>query len=135
MDNSGKLTLTTGRVACLVNLRQTLTYSGWLEGYPTTEDNRHLLEELRGPDEPYLIEPVEKVWGDECYGPRKPAFLPAVTCRAEFESTKLERDPDGYASVLPVTWFQDQFAFPIDPLVLERLVALDWEGRATDWEY
>ena len=118
-----------------MNLRQSLTYQGWLEGYPTSDDNLELFAELRGPDEPYLIEPVEKVWDDECYGSRKPAFLPAVRCRAEFESTKLGRDPDGYASVLSVTWFQDQFAFPIDPSVLDRLVAIDWEGHAAECEF
>ncbi len=44
------------------------------------------------------------------------------------------RDPLQDYSVLTVIWFQDDFAFPIDPQVLEQIRALDWEQLAQDFE-
>jgi hypothetical protein len=31
-----------------------------------------------------------------------------------------------------VGWFQDDFAFPIEPRALEQLRAIDWEQHAVD---
>jgi hypothetical protein len=34
-----------------------------------------------------------------------------------------------------VIWFQEEFAFPIDPQVLLTMQAIDWEVLAFDEEY
>jgi hypothetical protein len=41
---------------------------------------------------------------------------------------------DGYMSSLSLVWFQDDFALPIDPLILDMIKAVDWESLARDWE-
>jgi hypothetical protein len=36
---------------------------------------------------------------------------------------------------LLVIWFQNEFAFPIDPAVVTQLLAIDWETLAADMDY
>jgi len=59
---------------------------------------------------------------------------PAATCAAKFWSEKLAGDDRGIASLLRVIWFQDDFAFPIDHVVVAALEALDWEAQAWNWQ-
>jgi hypothetical protein len=42
--------------------------------------------------------------------------------------------PDEIWSALTVIWFQDEFAFPIDPLVLIEIASIDWDAHAVAWE-
>jgi hypothetical protein len=134
--------LLTGRTIRLARLDQHWTYGGLLAGHPNREMNRHIMDQLiaphnapRGGPTPVLFEPIETTvekssdpsWTDA-------ATLPAVTCVAEFMSGALADDPLGFASALRVIWFQDEFAFPIDPGVLVELAALDWEHQAAGWE-
>jgi hypothetical protein len=63
-----------------------------------------------------------------------PASLPTVTCIARFLSDRLRRQPDEIWSALTVIWFQDDFAFPIDPLVLIEIASIDWDAHAVAWE-
>jgi hypothetical protein len=41
--------------------------------------------------------------------------------------------PDEIWSALTVIWFQDEFAFPIDPLVLIEIASIDWDAHAVAW--
>jgi hypothetical protein len=134
--------LLTGRTIRLARLDQHWTYGGLLAGHPSREMNRRIMDELITPRSgprrqppPVLFEPIETPlaktadpsWNDA-------AALPAATCVAQFTSEALADDSGGFASVLRVIWFQDEFAFPIDPSIVVELAALDWEAQAVGWE-
>lgn len=145
VDRKAQLQLHTGRFLYLRELRQWELYEGLLEGVPTSEMNRRRLEriaaEYRGKaygSDPLLIQPSENLfeWSrDEPYPFGKPATLPEIVCVARFDSLEPARDPDKELSGLGVIWFQNEFAFPIDPVVLDRLMAIDWERYAVDMDY
>lgn len=48
-------------------------------------------------------------------------------------SDVLPHDAENLASVLRVIWFQDDFAFPIDPNVPGEFAAIEWERGAVGW--
>ncbi len=142
MPKAGTIELQSGRSIRLQSLRQWETYAGLLEGLPTEQLNQGIVERIltdereRSPlGEPYLIPPRQTPidHADE-YPFGTPAALPEISCVANFESPEPARDPLQDYSVLTVIWFQDDFAFPIDPQVLEQIRALDWEQLAQDFE-
>jgi hypothetical protein len=63
-----------------------------------------------------------------------PASLPAIVCVARLGSLEPARDPSRQCSGLGVVWLQPDFAFPIEPDVLEQLRSMDWDRHATDWD-
>ena len=139
------LKLLSGREITLQGLEQRRVYEGMLEGLPTREKNQRILESLREQArrrlpsvEPYLVPPREtpiKWHRPEKYPFGDPARLPSVACIAHFRSSSPARDRNLDYSELVVVWLQEEFAFPIDPHVLEHLLALDWERLAGEWEY
>jgi hypothetical protein len=62
----------------------------------------------------------------------EPASIPPVVCLATFESMAAARDPNADCSSMKVVWFQNEFALPIDPGVLQEIRTLDWRAHATD---
>jgi hypothetical protein len=140
-----ELKLTTGRSVSLQFLKQFRVYEGLLEGLPTRQMNQRFLESLRKEArellpsvEPYLVPAIETPidWGeDRKYPFGDPARLPRVACIARFSGSGEARDDGFYSSQLVVVWLQEEFAFPIDPGVLEHLQALDWERLAGYFEY
>lgn len=63
-----------------------------------------------------------------------PVSIGSACCCAWFRSTPI--DPkNGDLSELIVIWYQDGFAMPIDPLVVEQIKAIDWESSAKDFLY
>jgi len=145
MAKVGELDLPSGRRLYLRELRQYLTYEGLLEGLPTAERNKQRLERLVAEHRdkpyaggPYLIRPTEtrvEYKRDEPYPFGTPAALPSVTCIGRFDSLQPARDKSRDLSGLVVIWFQDEFAFPIDPAVVSQLLAIDWEAHAADMDY
>lgn len=137
--------LLTGREISLRSIEQFRVYEGLLEGLPTRQMNQRQLEALREQArrllrgvEPYLVPPTEKPieWLEgKKYPFGDPAELPRVACIARFGSRQVARNADLDYSQLVVVWLQDEFAFPIDPGVLEHLRTLDWERLAGDFEY
>lgn len=132
------LKLYSGRVIHLCQLFQSPTYAGLLEGQPSASLNKEIIEKamrdvgerLWNAGTPHLIEPVIQVRA----GYSTPSLPPAV-CLASFECFQGVSDPDeGYMSSLSLVWFQDDFALPIDPLILDKIKAVDWERLAEDWE-
>lgn len=127
-------------------LFQYRTYSGLLEGLPTRELNKRLVgralkyagEKLWFGGTPYLIRPVETAMGlpkEDWFMPEEehePARIPPVVCLASFDAMARARDPDADFSSLKVVWFQNEFALPIDPGVLQEIRALDWRAHAED---
>jgi len=55
----------------------------------------------------------------------------SVCCRALIESTPMD-ERAGMLSELIVIWFQDGFAMPIEPAVIEQIRSIDWEHEAQD---
>jgi uncharacterized protein (TIGR02996 family) len=128
------------------SIRQWFTYGGLLEGLPTDRMNREMTERLLREErdkgawlgEPYLVSPVARpieYHHDRPYPFGTPEEFPAVTCVARLESFSPARDKTKDCSSLTAIWFQDTFAFPIDPLVLEHFRGVDWEGKAIDGEW
>ncbi len=146
MTTQGTLQLRTGTTIHLRSLDQSLVYGGWMAGVPTRETNQDAIErvvakarEVLEGCEPYLIHPPARPIEPD---PR-PAFarrvpperIPGVACIARFLSHQPARDPTSDFSQLVVVWFQDDFAFPIDPSVMEHLHALDWKRIAFGFGY
>jgi hypothetical protein len=63
-----------------------------------------------------------------------PEWLPEVRCIGVFESSVTTRNPQMHLSVLPVVWFQDEFALPIREPALGQIREMDWESLAADFE-
>jgi hypothetical protein len=88
--------------------------------------------------EPLLIQPTEKPIPHNRDFPHPfgaPVALPGIACVGRFHSVEPARDLAKDCSQLVVIWFQEEFAFPIDPLVTEQLQGIDWERLACDLEY
>jgi uncharacterized protein (TIGR02996 family) len=142
----GSVRLHTGRDVRVESMQQWFTYGGLLEGLPTDRLNREMIERLLSDErerdpwagEPYLVPPVVRPidWREERPYPfGTPEELPRVTCVARVRSHRPAREMNKDGSALTVIWFQDEFAFPIDPRVLEHLRGLDWDSRAFDFNW
>jgi uncharacterized protein (TIGR02996 family) len=139
-----EITLRSGRWLLLRELRQWNFYEGLLEGLPTQELNQRLIENIITAEregrhaEPYLIQPPERLienYSQSLYRDRRPAGIPGIACVARFTSLQPAKDKNRHASELVVIWFQDDFAFPIDPAVREHIRAIDWEKHAADFDW
>jgi uncharacterized protein (TIGR02996 family) len=137
------ITLRSGRSLRLGALKQGGIYSGH-EGLPTTELNERRIESILSSErehsgtEPYLIRANErpiKLHEDRSYAFGAPAVLPWIVCAGRFRSSSPAQDPNRKSSKLTVIWFQDEFAFPIDPAIREQIRAIDWEKHATDSDH
>lgn len=155
-----RITLNSGRVINMQRIDQGLAYSYVQEGIPYGPDyqqtvNLHLKwAQDRYPNrrivvlEPRLrplgIAEVELqrlrtlsqskesgVSGRAGISYPEPVSIGSVCCRALFESKPINGDAYMLSELL-VLWFQDGFALPIDPLVVEQIQALDWDAVAED---
>jgi uncharacterized protein (TIGR02996 family) len=142
VTNRAYITLRTGRDIRLQSLRQYSFYAGLLEGLPTREMNQREIESLvrdeqsRRGEAPYLVEPPERpieYKRDSPYPFGTPAHIPGIACIGQFDSFKPARDESHDGSCLTIIWFQDDYAFPIDPGVYEHIRAIDWEKHAHDF--
>lgn len=61
--------------------------------------------------------------------------LPDILCIGEFLWARPVRDLSQMFSSATLVWFQDAFALPIAPEVLEELRELDWTRSAQDWSW
>jgi hypothetical protein len=118
-----------GVSARLTELNQYSTYRGLLDGGPTHEINEMLLEQVThfagGGIPTHLVRPQETPFGGRHrvtpFGPL--VQIPGLRCHGLFE---------GGARSLWIVWFQDDWAPPIDPLVVAELQALDFLALAKD---
>ena len=142
--NSDSFTLLSGREIRLDVFRQSFVYAGLLEGLPTREINQRLIERLRTQERecrgelPYLIDPPERLIqyeGDQPYRFGTPAAIPGVECIGQFTSFQPARGANRDGSHLTIIWFQDEWAFPIDPGMREQIRAIDWEQHAHDFDW
>lgn len=124
-------------------LHQWLTYGGLVEGIPTDIINRRILDRLKGEALRYghteaihIIEPSQTELpydGDYRFG--KPMVLPSVTCIARLSHSQPARDPKKHCSQLTLVWFQNDYAFPVDPGIQEVMKQVLWAEIAEDCYY
>jgi hypothetical protein len=146
VTHKNTLHLKTGQTLHLRALNQSLAYEGMMAGVPTRETNQDRIKrlmakarELLDGCEPYLIAPPARPIGDDPrpkFARRSPAeLLPGVACIGRFLAQEPASDPTKDISQLVVVWFQDEFAFPIAPSVVEQLQELDWKRFAFGFDY
>lgn len=142
--NRSEFILLSGRAVHLLELRQSRTYAGQLEGLPTRERNgeqlAHLVESVAAsyPNHrrPLLLPCDETLvpWNQpEPYAFGTPSRLPYITCVGRFGCRQEARDGDW--SELIVIWLQDDFALPVAQPALQQLLEVDWVRHATDFEW
>ncbi|MCA8831390.1 hypothetical protein [Hymenobacter pini] len=132
-----------GKTVVMKALHQAGTYSGLLEGLPTTRMNKEILRRVKDSarrifyaQDIFLIEPVQKLLKREkWYVFGKPAILPKIQCIAELYHPQPARNHDMHFSALTVIWYQDSYALPIYPEVVRKLKELPWDDIAGDFEY
>jgi hypothetical protein len=143
MPSVGQIDLQTRRTIYMHSLQQSQIYAGLLEGLPTRQMNRRIIDNALAEErkktwagEPYLVPPpevpIEYPHGKYPFG--EPASLPPVLCVAYFVSLAAAMNENCDASCPNLIWFQGDFAFPIDPAVLNHIRSLDWERFAMDFE-
>jgi len=154
MPNIPRIQLNSGRVVQLEELNQRFTYEGLQGGVPTSKMNQEIIERALNravspflKEGPLLIQPVEVAieasdlelespkwkWKREDSG--EPARIPDILCEGRFESSSPVHDTSQDGSSLVIVWFQNAFALPIDPEIVEQIKAIDWESAAHDWEW
>ncbi len=134
-----RLVLRGGREVSVQNLRQFHVYEGLLEGSPTKELNARIIDNVLSAEasqgRPYLIAPVERPIAINREPPiGTPAQLPSIACVARLQSRAAKLSDADY-SELTVVWFQDDYAFPIDPRALQQILFVDWAKHAIDHQY
>ncbi len=123
--------LESGRSIDLEMLRQEKTYAALLEGLPRRSLNDRIIERWRRRAEEdegqraVVIPPVRKpspksrfVDADERLDLAE--YLPSIVCLAMFQSEPVRQERLDF-SLLNIVWFQDAFATPIDPSVIEEI--------------
>ena len=148
MKNSGA-NFSTFRLDCGVTVQldelvQWRTYSGWLAGYPTKEINQKKIERAKTTAAAKLsihsfvclLTPqiTQVVIGSPPGGVKKYPKLPNITCGAVLVSDAA-RDAKKDFSALTLLWFQDEWALPINPVIMKQVVNLDWLELATDYDF
>lgn len=147
------LKLSSGRKVTLNSLKQSRTNLGLLVGIPSPDTSTSIIlgaleraeHDSHPPSKPVLIPPARRDFYRTPGDARRPGgpdrddrpveWLPTITCIAEFESVEPAQDKSKDASILTVVWFQDDWALPIPPSILEAIQKLDWEKLATGFAY
>ena len=129
MESPTELTITcaNGFEPRLLELEQHSTYRGLLDGGPTHELNDQLLADIvrnQGRIPTHLMRPAERLVEREHSSPYGPLMvLPGRMCTGLF---------DLGGRWLTIVWFQENWAPPIDPVVLADLESLDFLALAFD---
>jgi hypothetical protein len=129
-----------GRKVHLYRIYQTRTYEGALAGQAERGADRRIIEHaiafarqrLKFRGAPTLI-PIRSVRGPVHAAAEGHDRLPDILCIGEFLWARPVRDVSQMYSSATFVWFQDQFAPPITPDVLEELREIEWERVAVDW--
>lgn len=147
-----RITLDSGRIIYMTHLNQSRTYGDLLEGMPCyrgrpaeeprvcgVEENERLVLIDNSPIPlPITEENKEELLKYSCHrrSPYPLHSLAPITCWANFQSNDpipgTEEDDCDCFSVLTMEWFQEQYALPIDPIILEKIKALDWDAFAVN---
>jgi len=143
--------LESGRVISLTKLNQLRTYGGQYEGLPryTPLVANELQRQVQGGwgktiiiDTSAVPIPLSEERKDYYRNHRVRSLsnhsltsLAPVTCVASFQSSDVAKgnSDDGDFSVLNMIWFQEDFAMPIDPDILNLIKSVDWDTEAENW--
>ena len=131
------------RQVSIKSIKQRLTYDGLLEGLPTKEMNRRILVGVKDDakkfcqlNEVYLIEPEQKaIEYNGRYPFGEPAQLPGVICIVELRCYSVFKDKTKDYSALGLIWFQDNFMFPIDLTILEKIKTVPFAKVCEELNY
>lgn len=142
-----KFTLDSGRVLIMTSLTQRPTYSRSIKGLPTRSYNDGKVDYAYDRETCVLHAP--RLYGDffrtlppESAPARRNAedpfeLLPGVTCVARMTSQPCEPGcgtendtATALSSCLTFVWFQNYWAMPIAPEVMEKLRVFDWDAHA-----
>jgi hypothetical protein len=123
-------------------ITQWAIYSGLLEGMPTTRMNKQILEDsereakkMCGFNNVYVIIPQETpIPYEGKYQFGNPASLPGVICIAILRSAFAFRDKTKDISMLGLVWFQKDYAFPIEPDILNKIKAIPFSTLCVEFE-
>lgn len=119
--------------ARLMRLEQHLVYGGLLEGLPTRQRNDALLDGLQAPGTHVLVPEQTSLSYPGEYPFGEPSALPRVQCAAKLQGSGFT-DPVLYESIGTLIWFQEDWAMPIGPGILEEIQGLEWSSFAREWE-
>lgn len=132
------------RTVKIESLYQYHTYAELIEGIPTDKLNQRILDKLPSKalgftytDKSYLIEPIQKeieYEGNYPFG--KPMELPPIVCIMGLKSYNGSTKENGDYSELTLVWFQEEFCFPIDSKIKQKISEIDWSLYCSDhlWE-
>jgi hypothetical protein len=81
-----------------------------------------------------LISPAERSLNRPATRRGQPLAIPSVACAGRFVSFEPARDPSMHGSQLVLLWFQEDFGVT-DQQALDSLKAVDWNSKATDFQY
>lgn len=121
-------------------LYQWPTYSGMLEGIPSEEMNKRIIDgvievakELTHWDQVYLIDPKIVIRENhESHSLEEFVKLPRIACVAKLLGPEI--DKQCMFSSLTLVWFQDEYAMPVDKDIAKQVEELDWFGLAIDFD-
>lgn len=160
-----KVLIENGKEAYISSIHQTGTYNGCMCGYPNKNVNVHILESARKWAEKlcggavYLMPPAEKpmkretVSLEELLGlvngieiaepaplevssePVPMIAFSAVMCCATLMYDGVFRDTSKGYSFLHILWFQDDYAFPIDADILEKIKQIPFAELCIECDY
>mgnify|MGYP001436869681 CR=1 FL=1 len=125
------------------SIKQRLTYDGLLEGLPTKKLNETILIGIKEDakkfcqlDEVYLIEPLQKqIKYDGEYPFGDPYELPNVICIVEVSYYTTFRDESKDYSGLGIIWFQENFLFPIEDAILQKIKEIPFTKICQELNY
>ncbi|MCE3228975.1 MAG: hypothetical protein K0S32_3526 [Bacteroidetes bacterium] len=146
MKSIWTFTVETDRTLYMKGLYQWETYSGLLEGLPTDKMNQGILENIAKDakrhvpfcDAVYVIQPEQTPFPYEREHPYpfgKPMSLPDTVCVTNLYSLEPVRNEDGEGSQLTVVWFQENYAFPIDVEIRDKIMQIEWSKVAESFYY
>ncbi|NUP18638.1 MAG: hypothetical protein HOZ81_21655 [Streptomyces sp.] len=137
------ITLASGRLIELTELRMSSTYGGMLEGYPCRPVNDMKVSGLQRqaerafPSTPVQLVSPSREYPDQTAGAFGPVeVLPSVACIGVFRSAAVapELDPVLHRSALTVIWFQPGLDVPSGEDADLVLRSIRWEELAQDYE-
>ena len=140
---NSNLIIKTNKDVTIKSIKQWHTYGGLLEGIPTDKLNERIInrtkkeaKEFSGIEEIYLIEPKQKpIDYDGKYPFGNPASLPGVTCIAELWHNDVFKNTDKMFSSLCIIWFQDDYAFPIEEDILNKIKEIPFSKVCGEFDY
>jgi hypothetical protein len=128
--NEFVLKLDSGLYIRLTNLSQWETYGGHLAGRPSSEGNQKLITGAqRYAHDVLQFQPSPTLIGFKNLH-KPPPLLPFKAVCAAFECDYMPLASHADFTRLSLLWFQDEWAMPINPLILNEIQRIDWHKNA-----